>query len=110
VRPKEVGKAIGVLEKTFVAVHSPAVRLRPGSLVRISAWVKTSGVGGSVDGAMFYDSAGGAALAVRIISEPRWKKFSLYRRVPASGQLNVTLATTGSGKVYFDDVRIEPLE
>jgi hypothetical protein len=33
----------------------------------------------------------------------------MYRRVPASGQIGVTLALTGLGEAYFDDVRIEPL-
>jgi hypothetical protein len=110
VHPKEGIASVGVLEKTFVAVHSPAVRLRPGSLVRVSVWAKTDGVAGSADGAMFYDSAGGDGLAVRITREPRWKRYALFRRVPESGQVNVTLAMTGAGKVYFDDVRIEPLE
>ena len=36
-------------------------------------------------------------------------QFHLYRRVPASGQISVTLALTGLGVAYFDDVRIEPL-
>jgi hypothetical protein len=110
VRAKDPERAPAVLDGTFVAVHSPAVRLKPGSLVRISAWVKTDGLGGSVDGALFYDSVGGEPLAVRFTREPRWKKYSLYRRVPPSGQVSVTLATSGMGKVYFDDVRIEPLE
>jgi hypothetical protein len=111
VRPKEdVKQAVAVLERTYVAVHSPAVRLRPGTLVRVSAWVKTEGVGGSADGAMFYDSSGGEPLAVRFTREPRWRKYSLYRKVPASGQLSVTMALSGMGKVYFDDVCIEPLE
>jgi hypothetical protein len=111
VRPKVKGVVPAVLERTFVALHSPAVRLRPGTLVRISAWVKTKGaVTGSTDGALLYDSIGGEPLAVRFSSVPRWRKFSLYRQVPASGQVNVTLATSGVGTVYFDDVRIEPLE
>jgi len=29
--------------------------------------------------------------------------------MPQSGTINVTLALTGLGTVYFDDVRIEPL-
>jgi hypothetical protein len=53
---------------------------------------------------------GGEPLAVRLTAPlPRWKQFRLYRRVPASGQVHVTLALTGLGRVYFDDVRIEPL-
>jgi hypothetical protein len=38
-----------------------------------------------------------------------WKKFTLYRRVPPSGTMNLTVALTGIGRVAFDDLRIEPL-
>jgi hypothetical protein len=96
------------LERTFLALHSPAVRLPPGTIVRISAWVK-AGVTVSPDGALLYDSAGGEPLALRVSATPDWKRYYLYRRVPASGSINVTLAITGLGSVFFDDVRIEPL-
>ncbi|MDB5308590.1 MAG: hypothetical protein JWO38_2792 [Gemmataceae bacterium] len=141
------------LERTFLAVDSPPVRLPPGTLVRVSAWVKVpKPIGGTADGALFYDDAGGEPLAVRVLdtldhrairqkdpkeakdpkdpksgkeakapAEPKtppespgertgiWKHYHLYRRVPASGQISVTLALTGVGVAYFDDVRIEPL-
>jgi hypothetical protein len=58
---------------------------------------------------MFYDDAGGEALGVRVSVQQQWKKFHLYRRVPASGQIAVTMALTGVGSAYFDDIRIEPL-
>jgi hypothetical protein len=80
--------------------------------VQISAWVKVywPGIKASVDGALLYDSAGGEALGVRMTGETKgWKKYTLYRRVPPSGSVNVTLALTGMGKVYFDEVRIEPM-
>ncbi len=96
------------LERTFLALHSPPVRLPPGTLVRISAWVK-AGVTVSPDGALLYDSAGGEPLALRLNATPDWKRYYLYRRVPASGSLSVTLAMTGLGSVFFDDVRVEPL-
>jgi hypothetical protein len=102
-----------VLERTFLAIHTPAVRLPPGTLVRISAWVRIPyHIVGSTDGALLYDSVGGEPLAVRLTAPTPgggWKKYSLYRRVPESGTLNVTMALTGMGAVYFDDVRIEPL-
>jgi hypothetical protein len=100
-----------VLERTFLAVHSPAVKLPPGTLVSISGWVCIpGGVTASADGVLLYDSAGGEPLAVRIVQAlPKWRKFTLYRRVPASGSIHVTLALTGLGKAYFDDIRIEPL-
>jgi len=105
------------LERTFLAVDSPPVRLPPGTIVRVSAWMKVSQpIGATADGALFYDDAGGEPLAVRLLdtkdpltNQSVWKKFHLYRRVPASGQISVTLALTGVGVAYFDDVRIEPM-
>jgi hypothetical protein len=103
-------KAAQVLERTFLAIHSPAVHLPPGTPVRISAWVRVPGaIQGSPDGALFYDSAGGEPLAVRISLPTSWRQFILYRTVPDSGKINVTMALTGLGAVYFDDIRIEPL-
>jgi hypothetical protein len=106
-----------VLERAFLAVESPAVRLPPGTLVRVSGWVKIPRereIVGSVDGALLYDDAGGEPLGVRLVNtrdgtKSVWKQFHLYRRVPATGRISVTLALTGLGVVYFDDIRIEPL-
>jgi hypothetical protein len=98
------------LERTFIAVHSPVVHLQPGALVKISGWIKIPArITASVDGALFYDSAGGEPLGVRLVGPNPWKQFTLYRKVPASGTMGVTLALTGLGTVYFDDIRIEPL-
>jgi hypothetical protein len=123
VRDKD-GKAVttgSALESTFLAVDSPVVSLPPGSLVRISGWVKLAGgVQGSADGVLIYDDAGGEPLAYRVLDTNEadvtngpargvWKQFHLYRRVPQTGQLGVTLALTGVGTAYFDDVRIEPI-
>ena len=98
------------LERTFLAVDGPPARLPPGTLVRVSGWVKVPGaITGTADGALFYDDAGGEPLAVRVLGTGTWKQYHLYRRVPASGQISVTLALTGIGVAYFDDIRIEPL-
>jgi hypothetical protein len=98
------------LERTFLALRSATVRLQPGTPVRISGWIKIpQPITASPDGALLYDSAGGEPLAIRLTAPTKWKKLTLYRQVPASGTMNVTLALTGIGKVYFDDVRIEPL-
>ena len=99
------------LERTFLAVESPAVKLPPGTLVRVSGWVKIPGeIRLTADGALFYDTAGGEPLGVRLLStENHWKQFHLYRRVPASGQISLTVALTGVGVAYFDELRVEPL-
>ena len=106
---------VPVLERTFLAVDSPPVKLPPGTLVRVSGWIKIAGnVTGSADGVLFYDDAGGEPLAVRLSNTGEggravWKHFHLYRRVPLTGQIGVTMALTGRGVAFFDDVRIEPL-
>jgi hypothetical protein len=109
--PKDKESPPLALERTFLAIHSPAVRLPAGTPVRISAWVRVPApITASVDGALVYDSAGGEPLAVRLTEPTKWKKITLYRRVPATGTVNVTLALTGLGTVYFDDVRVELLD
>lgn len=98
------------LERTYLAINSPLVRATPGTLVRISAWIMVPDpIKASPDGALFFDSIGGEPMAVRIPGKADWKRYHLYRQVPASGEVSVTLALTGLGTVYFDDVRIEPI-
>jgi hypothetical protein len=110
VQPKDPAARPAALERTFLSVTSPAVQMPPGSLVRISAWVQLpESITASADGALFYDNIGGESLSIRLNDKMEWKQFTLYRRVPASGQVFVTLALTGIGTVHFDDVKIEPL-
>ncbi|HXG10357.1 MAG TPA: hypothetical protein VNK04_11385 [Gemmataceae bacterium] len=110
IKPKNREQPPAALERTFLAIHSPAVRLEPGSLVQVSGWVRIPApITASADGALLYDSAGGEPLAVRLTEPTGWKKFTLYRRVPADGTISLTVALTGLGTVYFDDLQIEPL-
>ncbi len=110
IKAKNPKAAPQALERTLLAITSPPVQLQPGSLVQISGWVCIpSQITASADGALFYDSVCGEPYAVRLTEPTPWKKFTVYRRVPASGTVQVTLALTGIGTVYFDDVRIEPL-
>jgi hypothetical protein len=102
---------ITALEPTYLAVSSPPVQLPPGSLVRISTWVKVAApITASADGALVFDSAGGEPLGIRLTAPTGgWKRFTLFRRVPQTGVLQVTAALTGVGTVFFDDISIEPL-
>lgn len=110
VKPKHPENPPGALERTFLAVNSPAIKLQPGSMVRISGWVKIpKAIDASTDGVLFYDSAGGEPLAVRLTQPTPWRKFTLYRKVPPSGTIQLTVALTGIGVAYFDDLRIEPM-
>jgi hypothetical protein len=87
------------------------VRLAPGSLVRVSGWVKLDKpVAASPDGALLFDSAAGEPLGVRLTAPTKgWQRFILYRRVPVTGAVQVTAALTGVGTVYFDNLKVEPL-
>lgn len=108
--PRRGKLAPSALERTHVSLTSGEVKLPPGTLVQVSGWVNIPApITASPDGAMMFDSAGGEPLAIRWTEPMPWKKFSVFRRVPASGTLHVTLTMTGIGTVYFDDVRIEPL-
>jgi hypothetical protein len=98
------------LERSFVAVDSPPVEFAPGTWVRIGFWAKVPyGVQSSADGVLIYDSSGGEPLSVRLGYVPEWKRFSIYRPMPASGKLTLTFALTGLGLAYFDDVKVEPM-
>jgi hypothetical protein len=111
IKPKNPLLPPAALERTFLAMHSPAVRLTPGSLVRITGRVHVpKPLAATADGAMLYDSAGGEPLAVRVMSPTKkWKQFTWYRKVPESGKISLAVALTGIGVAYFDDLKIEPL-
>jgi hypothetical protein len=109
IRARNPDLAPKALERTFLAINTPAVHLPPGTLAQISGWIRIpAAITATADGALFYDSAGGEPLGVRLIGPTGWRKFTLYRQVPADGLLSVTLGLTGLGTVYFDDIRIEP--
>jgi hypothetical protein len=110
VRPKDAQQPPQALERTYLAVTSRPVAVTPGSWVRISAWIRIpEPIRGSVDGMLFFDSAAGEPLAVRLTAATPWRKITFFRQAPPTGTIAVSLALTGLGKVYVDDVRIEPL-
>jgi hypothetical protein len=110
ITPKDPQNAPAALERCLLAIHSPMVSQPPGTWVRVSGWVRIpKPLGASVDGALLYDSAGGEPLAIRMTEATPWKPFVTYRQIPASGQIQVTVALSALGTVYFDDLQIEPL-
>jgi hypothetical protein len=110
IKPKNPLQPPAALQRTFLGIHTPAVKLPPGTWVQISGMVRIpSPITASADGALLYDSAAGEPFAIRLTDPLPWKRFTLYRRVPATGVIHVTLALTGLGRVYFDDIRIQPL-
>jgi hypothetical protein len=110
IKPREGKATPAALESTYLTLTSPSVKLPPGTFVQVSGWVNIpTPLTASPDGALLFDSAGGEPMSIRLSNPTPWKKFTVYRRVPTSGTMNVTLALTGIGTVYFDDIRIEPL-
>ena len=103
------GKQPQALERSFLAVDSPAVSFPPGTWVRIGFWAKVVESRSSADGVLIYDSAGGEPLSVRPLAGARWQHYNLYRQVPQSGTIGVTFAITGLGLAFFDDVVIEAM-
>ncbi|MBS0208892.1 MAG: hypothetical protein JSS27_08060 [Planctomycetes bacterium] len=101
-------RGTALLEVPPVWMTSPAVQVEQGSWLRISGWVYVPGaIGGSYDGVMIYDSQTGPALAERIDQTARWQQFVLLRAARYSGPLTITIALTGTGEAWIDDVMIE---
>ena len=96
-----------------VAVRSPGVPVRAGEMYRISVMVNmtNSTVPGN-GGLIIRDSIGGERLQYRtphgLIDQ--WFQVVYYRRIPADGELSVTLGLAAvSGSAGLDDLRIEPI-
>src|SRR5207244_5215526 len=71
------------LEPTFVGVVSPTVKLPPGSLVRVTAWVKIPNpILASPDGVLFFDSIGGEPLAAPIGRPALGEQKTGWEKVP----------------------------
>jgi hypothetical protein len=87
------------------------VALIPGTTVKLTGWFRIpQPLKASADGLLIYDNAGTEALGVRLYHSPQWKKIELFRQVPASGQISISIALTGIGTAYFDDLKIEGIQ
>jgi hypothetical protein len=101
--------AAGLVETPPVWITSPAVEAHAGQWFQISGWVYVpEPITGSLDGLMIIDSLGGEPLAWRLGEARRWTKFTLHRAAPRPGPLRVTIALTGFGEAWVDNVMIEP--
>jgi hypothetical protein len=109
-RSLEPGDAPGLLDSPPVWITSAPVAVEAGQLLRIQGWVRVpKPITGSVDGLLIVDSLGGEPLAGRVTHSPRWQQFTLYRAAPRSGSMTVTVALTGLGEVWLDDVTVQAL-
>ncbi len=109
--PKGIDQLPPFVDFPVAAVRSPAVRVGAKQFIRISVLVhrpiaSSPGAGGVI----VRDSLGGETLQFRT-TDPiaELSRVVLYRRVPADGELTVTLGLAGYGEVFFDDLKIEPV-
>ncbi len=111
IAPKDAAYAPEALERTYLVVNTPSVALTPGTTVKLTGWFRIpQPIKASADGLLIYDNAGTEALGIRLYHVPQWKKFELYRQVPSSGQISLSIALTGIGTAYFDDLKIEGIQ
>lgn len=99
--------AAGLVETPPLWITSPAVHVEAGQLVQISGWVYVpEPINGSLDGLLVLDSIGGEPLARRFGPTSGWQQFTSYRMAPRSGTMSVTIALTGFGEAWIDDLSV----
>lgn len=97
-----------MIECTPLWLTSPPLHVDAGQWVRIHGWVNIPRpITGSLDGLLVIESLGREPLAERIGVTSGWREFTLYRAAAAASDLTVTLALTGLGDAWIDDVTIE---
>lgn len=94
------------------------VFLPVGSLWRASAWIKVDTTGGSPGAGLIVETPSGDQGASSASSQTvEWQHLHVLFRVPSPGRVSIHLTAfqnaegrngTGTGKVWFDDVRLEP--
>ncbi|HEX7449877.1 MAG TPA: hypothetical protein VF306_20120 [Pirellulales bacterium] len=108
VEPADEENPAPMIETTPLWLTSPPLHVEAGQWVRIHGWVNIpEPITGSLDGLLVIESLGREPLAERIGVTDGWREFTLYRAAAASSDLTVTLALTGVGDVWIDDVTIE---
>ncbi|HVC92718.1 MAG TPA: hypothetical protein VND64_03460, partial [Pirellulales bacterium] len=99
-----------LVETAPLWVRTPPVPVMAGQWYAIRGWVRVPApITGSHDGLLIIDSLGGDPLAERIEKTEGWREFTLYRVAPRTGSMTVTIALTGLGEAWIDDLTIEPL-
>ena len=101
-----------VIAAPLIWVNSPPVDVTPGQLFRIAGRLNVPHmIRGNEDGFLVFDSLGGPQLAHRVKSTKGWTEFVMYRAAgPQQTKLQVTLALSGLGEAWVDNLSISPLE
>jgi hypothetical protein len=100
------------VDHPVVGLRSPSVKVRTAEIYRISvmAYMANQTAPGA-GGLIIRDSIGGERLQFRTSNALAmdWFEVVYYRRVPADGTLDVTLAMAGYGFAAFDDFKIQAI-
>ena len=107
-----IDSLVPFVDHPVVAVRSPAVKVGARQVYRISVMVKMANLAlPGAGGLIVRDSIGGERLQFRTrdVGAAEWYEAVYYRRVPADGELTVTLGMAGYGYASFDDLKIEPI-
>jgi hypothetical protein len=108
--PTRAEQTPAMIESPPISIISGPVPVRAGQVLRIHGWARVPyPIQGSLDGLLIYDSLTGTALAERILETPDWREFTLYRAAPRDGSVTLTMALTGIGEAWLDDVTINLL-
>lgn len=108
VRAVDSRASAGLVETPPAWITSPPLRVVAGQWLRIGGWVYVpEAIRGSLDGLLVFDSMTGEALAERYGQTNGWRQFTLYRAAPHAGPLQLTIALSGYGEAWLDDVTIE---
>ncbi len=96
------------------------VALPAGSVWRATCWIRTEGLTArdrtETGAALHLQTEGGATLArsASTFGTSPWKRVGVAFRTPPEGKVKITLFHIGygkgTGKAWFDDIRLEPLE
>ena len=92
--------------------HLCGLVLKPGSALKLSAWIKTQGEGCSGYLAFYSMSAEGKILgqptSSRVTGNSDWKQVTLEGAIPAGAAYSmIYLETEGVGTAWFDDVTLD---
>ena len=100
------------MDHPVVAARSPAVPVRAGEMYRVSVMIHSmQNTAPGAGGLIVRDNFGGERLQYRLAqAADDWFEVVYYRRIPADGELAITLGYAAiAGACQFDDLRVEPI-
>lgn len=97
-----------VIESPPVRITTAPVAVRKGQVLHVHGWARVEEpIRGSLDGLLIYDSITRRALAQRMHASEGWREFSLYRIATRNGSFTATMALSGIGEAWLDDVTVK---